>query len=1823
MPYSQRQYMSSSARPAAGSLGSSDGALSHSGSRGLIHAIENMESYGGLAPRRGGMRQKKMEVAFVPTLPPYEGRHLDVQQQQKQASNSLQDASSRYSYSRTNDYDGDDVEYPRDTEHAPNTARPTYTSPSYSTASTPRASIDAYRDVGDEGLVEDGEYYIEDDEESPPAMTIQPLRVSRTWVSENLRQTMVLKSTTGIHNDEMGSSVLASDRLQRLPSRRLPMPPSQTSRSPSPYREIHSSGSSIVEENLSHYEDEDDYNWSSPTAQQPSLMPRASSQFQESDAYYENGGPATVTLKSVQSMIRRELPRYNSSPRKAEHSAPAPPPHGSADSYPQYANPSSFGSMADRTRSIRFSSMQSLADEGSSECLTPTAPSYNQRRFSYEMDDDESSSVYTDTISNSVVSNAESVALPENGSLSGAYHSPDRQNSPSRRETAQTDYFGDLDGDQRWRYSFSASDDFSFSSETPSATMSDHSSYSGSRSSSISVADAPNPPPHGMLGHLRFPSLTREGSGRSNASSQNSSLQKWSSVKGDITTDGRLTVEPGPVRANTTGRVKLVIEGNTTPELSNDMKEADTQPQPQPPPQPQPQIKKKVPLISTVSAPVVTQNQAPASSSSVTTSRSRFRFNQPAFYVPGSDEEEDEHTWNFTIAKSDSSSLKSMDITKPVLSDSSSVKPQEISKPTLSPRTSSSSLLDPASMRQFSAGSTSSTSYDSSALNRYGLPPRIPESSARSITDKSDSASIVENMAAGRDCKAIGECEQPWLLSELYKWLRKIMAREANFMGEKLVVDDMIQMFLTAVPTLGRADADRMAVTAITEFIRAGILERDELSNLLIRENDDEVPTIQGVFPLLSGIGCYSKLCHQPDNPNSSGLKHAQCYAPKCAFVKKPTEHFVGSDTDLPEPTPWDERVPIEVQQSLSKSETERQNSMYELITSEHLFLTDLMAFVKFRDDIIKRAGSDRMFFPRQKQAKEMVQNMEELIELNREMYFKLIARRNENFVIHGIGDIMIEWAGLAAGPYKQYAANVHRALNSVNEAKKTSPEFDRLCSNLESVNRGVGPRTVFARLSRYQLQLERMEKNGPPKSELENLTRAIILIRQLCDSFDKTGESGRREYLRQNLKETVVFPSDSDYQVNLMLDTSKRNLVLQSVMEVHQEGGPKHMHPMLVILLDNYLLITRQGQRSGRVCNEVMFPPIPTEFLAILSQSDPPVKRANKAAPGDLSKSRVKMAITNEPMGRELKDRSSTLAVDADSDNKLYPFRIEHLGRKCKTYVIYAQSPSERMEWCSKIGTVNDSVALAANNTAPLKLEVVSDTAFSNAETRLPVDATGYAVERALRAAESDAKLPARSQGPLLTKASVNSITTFYLDEMFIQDSSGGKRKPWVLAGCDNGVFISNGQPRSWCMLLHLKKVTQIQVLPEFGLAILLSEGRLVAYNIQHALALRPFEMLRYDGSASAEKRLPLWLNRMAEVDALMIRPMKITSSHQVAKFSVGVMAGRTVIITLPDYDGGAREICIYEPIAGRQFTFNPVELDQLRDNNMARHNRLENLRREICGQYFLSRMEIVRRTDSWETKHRCIDVTVMKTRVMLHTSRGFYAQTPMISQPLRIPILEGEANMSEVQKLMSPPNGSPNDQPQALGFFSISESEFLVCYSTFCLMCNRHGELSRSLIIKFIGWAQAVAVIGQFVIGFDNNFVEVWNISRGERAQVIRGRGIRLLSKPEFVLAQRRRDGGFPLATTSTFGTSSTFGSAATMNFPRSMTMSSMRSNMTSSSVTSPSSPGFSSSGSIMGDHDAGFLTGGDTGSDVIFCMAHPELAGRQLILRVCLKN
>lgn len=150
---------------------------------------------------------------------------------------------------------------------------------------------------------------------------------------------------------------------------------------------------------------------------------------------------------------------------------------------------------------------------------------------------------------------------------------------------------------------------------------------------------------------------------------------------------------------------------------------------------------------------------------------------------------------------------------------------------------------------------------------------------------------------------------------------------------------------------------------------------------------------------------------------------------------------------------------------------------------------------------------------------------------------------------------------------------------------------------------------------------------------------------------------------------------------------------------------------------------------------------------------------------------------------------------------------------------------------------------------------------------------------------------------------------------------------------------------------------------------------------------------------------------------------------------------------------------------------------------------------------------VEFFRDFDDFYIPSETYAINLFQSSLAISTARGIEVMTLDKKVPFSIPDLKGPDVAIIAQRI--------RDQ-RPLGMFRLSDAEFLLVFEEVGIYVNKHGDISRGVVLDFVGRArQACLVGGMFLVLVDAGgcFVEVRNAINGRLRQVVSGRDVRLL--------------------------------------------------------------------------------------------------------------
>lgn len=321
----------------------------------------------------------------------------------------------------------------------------------------------------------------------------------------------------------------------------------------------------------------------------------------------------------------------------------------------------------------------------------------------------------------------------------------------------------------------------------------------------------------------------------------------------------------------------------------------------------------------------------------------------------------------------------------------------------------------------------------------------------------------------------------------------------------------------------------------------------------------------------------------------------------------------------------------------------------------------------------------------------------------------------------------------------------------------------------------------------------------------------------------------------------------------------------------------------------------------------------------------------------------------------------------------------------------------------------------------------------------------------------------------------------------------------------------------------VQINRVTQIAVLEEFSVCIIIADRSLISYPLEVVAPVSNFPPPAHDSAKRAPQRL----------------------AKDVSFFATARMKERMLLF--------------YKRKEGLHNTFKVLE--PVFQRSTEKKTRLFSGRKAGVGS-----TESFRDFDEFYLPTECYSLNLFQTYIAVASSKGFELLTLDKKVPMSIPsglTLPAIANIA---------NRIRDQRP--LGMFRLNDQEFLLTYEDCAVYVDKHGEVSRTLIMEYSGKqkkARGATMFGQYLLLFNEDYVEVRNAENGRLRQIIAGRDVRCLD----------------------YGYRGPTGGSAVSGVP-------------GQPQTQTAVP-----------------TGQDSKGTVKICMAHPEVPGGQLVLEMLLND
>ncbi|KAK4192757.1 putative rho1 guanine nucleotide exchange factor 3 [Podospora australis] len=925
----------------------------------------------------------------------------------------------------------------------------------------------------------------------------------------------------------------------------------------------------------------------------------------------------------------------------------------------------------------------------------------------------------------------------------------------------------------------------------------------------------------------------------------------------------------------------------------------------------------------------------------------------------------------------------------------------------------------------------------------------------------------------------IKRCAEPWAISGITAWIREMAEGEPD-LKRKTIEEGVLKLFCAKVPTMNVADAELLSASVVDSMFAAGILIPEEE---WVKFGAGEM---SGVLWQLTGSGCYAPKLHEDEGLaprlHDNGIP-VRCYSHHCGrTLKKVNLDSMLSEEDVViQDWATFHGVTMEDVKSKHKKEVERQNVLHEIVTGEEDYMNQLDVLrLLYRDQL-------RVYQPPiiatnklDKFLENVFGKVDAVQQINKENLLSQMKYRQQEQGpwIVGFSDLFREWIRKAKPIYIQYCSQFPYATYLIRREASKNLFFRQFLDMVRDHKRSkrlewtTFVKAPITRLQRYGLLLETVKKNMLGESEEKaNLERALEEIKAVTHECDeKVAEMTKKVELIELGNMLVLRPG---FQSVLNLDHLGRELLKQGELQRQGSRGVRWVDTH-AFLFDHYFILAKtvpskdgRGDKKFDVSKE----PIPMPLLFLESLNDDPVAkqksltapltRTTVAANSGTQLNKVISNVGDRPGLEHTATSSSTgsrLGPNVAEDGKIiYPFRIKHLGHEI--YTLYAASAQDRATWCQAIieAKTRHARALHAQNAEPFRLRIISDGAFAYDSTspygRQPsVSIRGTPLDRAIREME---KIYGPGRGPPpVCRATVNCACAF---------TAFGKSM--IAIGTDYGVYISDASnPRGWTRTVQISKVTQIAVLEEFSVCLLIADKSLISYPLDVVAPVSNFPAPSHDNPRRAPQRL----------------------AKDVAFFATARMKDRMLLF--------------YKRKEGMHNTFKVLE--------PVFQKATEKKSRLFGGRRGTGSTESFRDYDEFYIPAECYSLNLFQSYIAVASAKGFELLTLDKKQPQSIP---RDLSLPAIANIASRIAGQ-----RPLGMFKLNDQEFLLTYEDCAVYVDKHGEISRTLIMEYSGKqkkASAATMFGQYLLLFNEDYVEVRNAENGRLRQIIAGRDVRCL--------------------------------------------------------------------------------------------------------------
>ncbi|XP_051163031.1 rho guanine nucleotide exchange factor 28 isoform X2 [Leptopilina boulardi] len=344
-------------------------------------------------------------------------------------------------------------------------------------------------------------------------------------------------------------------------------------------------------------------------------------------------------------------------------------------------------------------------------------------------------------------------------------------------------------------------------------------------------------------------------------------------------------------------------------------------------------------------------------------------------------------------------------------------------------------------------------------------------------------------------------------------------------------------------------------------------------------------------LPLSSSIGSGSQTINEEKDGDNAAHRDSSSAYEEFDFGDDAHQFSADSLEDFDpelglgkeEPDSWSAAVGRHItlrQSGNSEREVKRQEHLYEFVLTEKHHCLVLLAMDKIFVDGLRHhfqmttPAIDRMF-PR----------LRDLIDIHIRFLMKLRRRQNINVVVSTIADILIEqFSGENAvrmkNAYGDFCSRHRDAVEAYKYYLREDTRFARFVRHCQTnpllKKKGIPECILFVtqRLTKYPLLVEPLIKTGVSQEEVDNLKKALSLVKEILADVDACVANKEREdrkleiYNRIDAKSYAVYREHKFKKSDIL--SSNRNLKFEGTSYLMQGRGK--MAQVVVVVLSDVL---------------------------------------------------------------------------------------------------------------------------------------------------------------------------------------------------------------------------------------------------------------------------------------------------------------------------------------------------------------------------------------------------------------------------------------------------------------------------------------------------------------------------------------------------------------------------------------------------------------------------------------------------------------------------